>query len=315
MIIFGQGVIRCHPYVLPELEAARLQDPKAALSAFDTAVMKHVAFGISNVVRSFVLGVTSSFIVQAPKGKMKRYYQQATRFSSAFALLSDVCMMVFGGSLKRKESISARLGDILSYLYLLSSVLKNYHEQGEPVDDLPIVRYACLYCLFEIQERFDEILKNFPNRYIAWVLKILIFPLGERFSKPRDAIAHKAAQLLISPTASRERLAAGIYVSSHQTNVYADIQDALVKTIASEPIEKLIATAKKDGTITGFDAIEQAQSALENKVISQEQYTIFIEAESARKKVISVDDFSNEELVRVTSDDFANEELARVTTK
>lgn len=315
MIIFGQGVIRCHPYVLPELEAARLQDPKAALSAFDTAVMKHVAFGISNVVRSFVLGITSSFIVQAPKGKMKRYYQQATRFSSAFALLSDVCMMVFGGSLKRKESISARLGDILSYLYLLSSVLKNYHEQGEPVDDLPIVRYACLYCLFEIQERFDEILKNFPNRYIAWVLKILIFPLGERFSKPRDAIAHKAAQLLISPTTSRERLAAGIYLSSHQTNVYADIQDALVKTIASEPIEKLIATAKKDGTITGFDAIEQAQSALENKVISQEQYTIFVEAESARKKVISVDDFSNDELVRVTTGDFANDELARVTKK
>lgn len=298
MIIFGQGVIRCHPYVLPELEAARLPDPKESLAAFDTAVMKHIAFGISNVVRSFVLGITSSFIVKAPKGPMKRYYQQATRFSSAFALIADVCMVVFGGSLKRKESISARLGDILSYLYLLSAILKHYHEQGENADDLPIVRYASLLCLFEIQERFDEIIKNFPNRAIAMLLKVLIFPLGERFSKPRDAIGHKVAQLLISPTPSRERLSAGMYISSTHENVYADVQDALLKTIAAEPVEKIIVSAKKDGTITGFTAGEQAQSALDMHIISAEQFDIFMQADIARKKVIAVDDFSNEQLLQ-----------------
>lgn len=301
MIIFGQGVIRCHPYILPELEAAKLQNPKDALIAFDHAVMQHIAFGFSNVVRSFILGLTSSFIVRAPKGKMKRYYQQATRFCSAFALLSDVCMMVFGGSLKRKESISARLGDILSYLYLLSAVLKFYHEQGEPVDDLPIVRYASLYCLFEIQERFDEIIKNFPIRPIAWLLKILIFPLGERFSKPRDAIGHKVAQLLIAPTATRERLATGAFISATQENVLADIQDALLKTIASEPIEKIIKSAKKEGIITGYTSMQQAQSALDKKAITVEQFDIFIQAEEARKKVIAVDDFSSEELARVVT--------------
>ncbi|VVC75886.1 Acyl-coenzyme A dehydrogenase [Aquicella siphonis] len=297
MIIFGQGVIRCHPYILSELEAARLDDPKAALKAFDDAVMKHIAFGISNFVRSLVLGITSSYIVQAPKGRMKRYYQQATRFSSAFALLSDVCMMVFGGSLKRKESISSRLGDILSYLYLLSAVLKHYHDQGENHDDLPVVRYACLYCLFEIQERFDEILKNFPNRWLAWVLKIIIFPLGERFSKPRDAIGHKVAQLLIAPTATRERLAAGAYLTPVPENIMSELQDALIKTIEAEPIEKLIKTAKKEGRATGHSAAEQAQSALNSKAITIEQFNQFMQAEEARKKVIAVDDFSNEELV------------------
>ncbi len=299
MIIFGQGAIRCHPYIFAELEAARIEDPKKALVAFDKVLIKHMSFSISNAVRSFVLGLTSSFIVIAPKGKMKRYYQQATRFSSAFALISDVCMLLFGGSLKRKESISARLGDILSYLYLLSAVLKHYHDQGENVDDLPVVRYACLYCLFEMQERFDEIIKNFPNRIIAWLLKVMIFPIGERFSKPRDNISHKVAQLLIAPTETRQRLSEGIFLSSVPENVLADVQDALIKSIAAEPIEKQIKAAKKEGLINGYTSLEQAQSALEKNAITVEQFDIVIQAEEARKKVIAVDDFSSEELERV----------------
>lgn len=299
MIIFGQGVIRCHPYVFAEMEAVRIEDPKEALLKFDNVLMKHMGFGISNMIRSFVLGLTSSIIVRAPKGKMKRYYQQATRFSSAFAFIADVSLLVFGGSLKRKETISARLGDILSYLYLLSAVLKHFHDQGENIDDLPVVRYACLFCLFEIQERFDEIIKNYPNRWIAWVLKILIFPLGERFSKPRDQLNHKIAQLLMSPTETRQRLSMGAFLSAVPENALADVQDALVKTIAAEPIEKTIKAAKKEDRISGFTSIEQAQSALEKKIISAEQFDTFMRAEEARAKVIAVDDFSNQELTRI----------------
>lgn len=301
MIIFGQGAMRCHPYVFAELEAAKLTDPQASLIAFDKVVMQHLGFGISNIVRSLLLGLTSSFIVRAPKGKMKRYYQQATRFSSAFALLTDVCMLVLGGNLKRKESISARLGDILSYLYLLSAVLKHYHDQGENIDDLPIVRYACLLCLFEIQERFDEIIKNFPYRSLAFLLKILIFPLGERFSKPRDRMNHKIAQLLMAPSATRQRLASGAFLSDVKHNVLAEVQDALLKTIAAEPIEKIIKSAKKNGSITGLTILEQAQAALEQNVITLEEFNMFIQAEEARMKVIAVDDFSTEELAKMTS--------------
>jgi acyl-CoA dehydrogenase len=298
MIIFGQGAIRCHPYVLAELESARMQDPKLALIAFDKAVMKHIGFAISNVMRSLVLGLTSSIIVKAPAGKMKRYFQQATRFSSAFALMADVCMLTLGGSLKRKETISARLGDILSYLYLLSATLKFYYDQGQKTDDLAVVRYACLHCLFEIQERFDEIMKNFPNMWLAWLLKILIFPFGERFSKPRDRINHKVAQLLMAPTETRQRLAAGAFIAAVPENVMGDIQDALIKTIASDPIEKAIKAAKKEGSIEGYTIVEQAQAALEKKIITVEQFDLFIQAEEARMKVIAVDDFSNEELLR-----------------
>lgn len=298
MIIFGQGAMRCHPYVFPELEAARLEDEKAALKGFDKAVIKHLAFGVSNVIRSFLLGLTGSRIVRAPKGYMHKYYQYATRFSSAFALLVDVSMLTLGSDLKRKESISARLGDILSYLYLLSAVLKQYHVQGEPQEDLPLVRFACDYCLFEIQERFDAVLKNFPNPIMAAVLKVLIFPLGMHFSPPKDKLHHKIAQLLMAPTETRQRLSHGAFLATVKENVLADVQDALIKTIAAEPIEKLIRTAKRDGQIIGYTLTDQAQNALEKNIITVEQFDIFVQADEARKKVIAVDDFSSEDLAR-----------------
>lgn len=307
MIIFGQGAIRCHPYVLSELEAAKLQDEKAALSAFDKAVMKHIAFGMSNVTRSFFLALTGGHLVQAPQGPTKKYFQQATRFSSALALIADVSMLGLGSHLKRKESISARLGDILSYLYLLSAVLKQYHDHGEKTDDLPIIRFACEYCLYEIQERFNELIQNFPNRWLAAFLRIMIFPLGQHFSKPKDHLNHKIAQLLMAPTETRQRLSTGAYLAAVKENVLADLQDALIKTIAAEPVEKLIKAAKSEGTLSGYTLLEQVQSALEKKIITMEQFDIFIQAEAARKKVIAVDDFTSDELMRtITEESYVN---------
>lgn len=301
MIIFGQGVIRCHPYVLKEMETAKIEDNKRALVEFDDVLMKHIGFGISNFVRSIVLGLTSSIFVQAPPSKLKRYYQQSTRFCSAFAFLADVCMLVYGGKLKRKESISARLGDILSYLYLLSAVLKHYHDQGELPEDLPIVKYAALHCLFETQERFDEILKNFPFRWMAWILKVIIFPIGERFSRPRDDFNRKIAQLILEPTPSRERLTRGAYIAEDASNLMAQVNDALVKSIASEPIDKLIRTAKKAGTISGYTMQELAQSAVDNKIITLDEYNLLLDAEVARMKILNVDDFAPNELSRVNA--------------
>ncbi|OGT42963.1 MAG: acyl-CoA dehydrogenase [Gammaproteobacteria bacterium RIFCSPHIGHO2_12_FULL_40_19] len=298
MIIFGQGAIRCHPYVLAEMEAAQLADQHAALVAFDKAVMKHLGFGLSNVIRSILLAITSSIFVSTPTIKPKRYLQHATRFSSAFAFLVDVSMLALGSQLKRKESISARLGDILSYLYLLSAVVKHYHVQGEQSDDLPLVAFSSEYCLFEIQERFNDIINNFPNRWLALILRICIFPLGKRFTKPSDKLNHKISQLLMAPTATRQRLCEGAFLSNVKENILAEIQDALIKTIAAEPIEKLIKTKKHESNLSGYTLLEQAQTALEKNMITVEQFDIFMQAEEARKKVIAVDDFSTEDLAR-----------------
>lgn len=298
LIIFGQGAMRCHPYVLAELEAAQLTDKKAGLKAFDHAVMKHVAFGISNFIRSFSLGFSSSLFVRAPAGKLKRYYQHATRFSSAFALLADVSMLVLGGSLKRKESLSARLGDILSQLYILSAVLKHFQDQGSQQEDLPLVRYTSEYCLYNAQERFDEILQNFPNRPLAIILRALIFPFGPLYEKPKDRYHHKIAQLIMNPTEARLRLAEGAYTVSAKENILAQLQDAFIKAISAEPIEKTIRTALQQGLIKGYNLEEQAQSALDKGVITTEQFDLLNQAEEAKNKIIAVDDFTTEELAR-----------------
>jgi acyl-CoA dehydrogenase len=298
MIIFGQGAIRCHPYVFAEMEAARLQDDQVAVPAFDKALFKHIGFALSNVVRSLTLGLTGGLIVLAPKTRARRYYQQATRFCSAFALLADVAMLTLGGNLKRKESLSARLGDILSYLYLLSALLKHWHEQGEKNEDYPFVSYAGVYCLYQIQESFNDFLRNFPNRGLALLMRLLIFPLGCHFTKPKDKLNHKIAQLIMEPSASRTRLTDGAFITNTATNNLSNVQDALVKTIAAEPIDKILKTALKEGKITGYTTLEHVKSALDKGVISSELHDTFMQAYEARHKVIAVDDFTNDELIK-----------------
>ena len=297
LIIFGQGAMRCHPYVFSEFEAAQNQNETESLIAFDDALIGHMSFTMSNLVRSLVLGLTSGRVVIVPQGKTKRYFQQATRFSAAFALVADISLLVLGGTLKRKEAISARLGDILSYLYLLSAILKHYHNQGKNGDDLPLVRWAGLTCLYEIQQRFDELLKNFPNRWVAVFLRILIFPLGRHFAKPSDKIGHKVAQLILNQTPSRYRLTEGAFVSAVPGNMPALLEDALLKTITAEPIEKRLRAAVNEGLLRNGTIEEQAKQAFIKQLISQDQLDIILQAEEARQKVIAVDDFATEDLM------------------
>lgn len=298
MIIFGQGAMRCHPYILAEFNAASLPDEKSSLKAFDKALFGHLGFTITNFFRTLVLGLTSAKLVKAPNTATKRYFQQATRFSAAFATLADVSLLVLGGSLKRKESISARLGDVLSYLYLISAVLKHYQDEGSPPEDLPIVRWACLTCLYEIQQRIYELLDNFPNRWLSHFLKFLIYPAGRVFSRPAHKLSFKVAQLILTPSAARDRLAAGAFTLDIPNNALALMEKALQKVIAAELIEKLIKAAAHDKILKGENLAEQAQAALDHGIISSEQMETLQQAESARREVIAVDDFAPEELAR-----------------
>src|SRR6185369_12727351 len=173
MIIFGQGAIRCHPFVLKEIQAAGAND----LAAFDAALWGHIAFTLANAARSLWLGFAGGHGVAVPGSpETKSYLQMMTRFSSAFALLADVSMFVIGGNLKRREKISARLGDILSYLYMASAVVKRFHDEGRPKDDLPLLHWAIYDTFFKLQVAMDGVLENFPNRFVAALLRVLVFP-------------------------------------------------------------------------------------------------------------------------------------------
>jgi acyl-CoA dehydrogenase len=213
MIIFGQGAIRSHPYVLKEIAATHDPDHDHALHQFDEALFGHISFALSNAARSFVFGLSNGHGIPVPHGGgTRRYYQQLTRFSSAFALSADAVMAVLGGSLKRREKLSARLGDVLSMLYLCSATLKRFEDDGRPAEDLPLLHWAMQDALYKIQQAFDGVIMNFPSAPARFVLSGLIFPLGQRLSPPSDHLGHQIATLLMQPGAARDRLTAGMYL-------------------------------------------------------------------------------------------------------
>lgn len=294
LIIFGQGVIRCHPFVLNEMKAGRTLNFRKGLRLFDKLIYQHVYFASSNIIRSFILGILNAYNVVVPRKALSRYLQLATRFSSVLAMLSDMCMLYYGGKLKRKENISARLGDILSHLYLISSLVKFYNDAEAPEEDLPIVQYAAQYCLHEIQEAIRDILKNFPNKFLAFILKIIIFPLGLRINKPNDFLQQQIATTMTSSSSVRNRLTQGI---CRETNpILIQMQTAIDLILFAEPFEKQLRQQKKDGLISGLDMLSLAKEALEKNLLSEDNFLLIKNAYDALMQVLAVDDFAADEL-------------------
>lgn len=294
MIIFGQGLVRCHPYALSEMEAAGMENQGDAVKLFDKAVFSHMGFTLSNIVRSFILGLSHARFAFVPKLPCKPYLQHFTRFSSSFALMADMCMFIFGGDLKRKERVSARLGDVVSYLYIGAAVLKMHADRGYPMEEKALIQWACQDALFQIQTAFDELLLNLPNRWVAGFLRVLLFPLGKRFEKPSDRLDHELAKLLMTPSVTRDQLIHGIYLKeSKSTNVnpFFTLTKTLDQAIAIEPIEKKLHQLEKAKEIKGFDTAELAAEAYRKQLISEAEYTLWKAADALRMSIIHVDDF------------------------
>jgi len=292
LIIFGQGAIRCHSWVLKEMRAATDPDPVRGSRLFDEALFGHVGFFFQNLFRSFFLGLTDARWISVPvSGPARRYYQRLTRMSAAFALMADTAMLVLGGALKRKERLSARLGDVLSYLYLASACLKRFHDQGSPKEDLPLLEWACENALNKIQQRLDQLIRNFPNRPIAWMLKFLIFPAGKLYKGPTDRQIQRVARLLLRPSPARDRLTAGIYTSTDPTDPIGRLEVALMKIIAAEAAEKKLRGAARMGRLGASDEASLVREAFKQGVLSQEEADLVLAAQQARQDAIRVDDF------------------------
>lgn len=297
MIIFGQGAIRSHPFIYKELESLSEHDNNEALKQFDRALFGHMRFFITNTIRCFLNGVTNAWFIRSPArahSKVKRYYKQATRMSAAFALVTDISLMVLGGSLKRREKISARLGDILSHLYLLSAVLKHYQDQGEHESDLPFVEWACQHNLQRIQTAFNGFLHNFPNRPVSLLLRWVIFPWGRLYAPPNDQLGHKISKLLINPSEMRNRLTEGVFIPEGDDEAVTQLESALRKVVDAEPIEKKIRSFQKSykPEYSGYESMVKA--AIAEGIIDKDEGTILQQANEARTKVIAVDDFTFE---------------------
>ena len=294
LIIFGQGAIRCHPYVLREMHAAKDPDHARASVEFDDAFTSHIGHTIANGVRAFVHGLSGAIFAPRPAGaapETARYYQRTAQLSAAFALLADVSMLAMGGALKRREKISARLGDVLSMMYLISATLKHYEDQGRIREDLPLLHWSVRDALWQAQQAIDAIYTNFPVPALRAVLRWMVFPLGTPFRPPKDRHNHRCAKLVLEPGAARERLTAGMYLPKGEEDATGVLEAAFTATVACEPIEKKLREAVKSGAVVLRSGLDAATFARDKGLISADEHALWQRKERLRKDVIKVDDF------------------------
>ena len=294
LIIFGQGAIRAHPWLLKEMEAARDPRPEAR-KIFDKVLFAHVGNVISNMVRAWMLGVSVGFATRAPvNGPTARYFRQVTRMSAAFSFVSDLVLLSLGGRFKVKEKLSGRLADALIHLYMCCAVLKRYEDDGRPEADLPLLTWAVEDSLHIVQESLKGVLANFPVPGIGSVIKLIIFPLGAPYSQPSDRTGRHVARILLTENESRNRLVSGVYISD-QDDASGRVHTAFHLALTSTNAENAIHNALNEPvTYENYEVL--VQKAVESGVITEEQATTVRLAQEATRAVIQVDEFTREEI-------------------
>ena len=303
LIIYGQGAIRCHPFVLKELHAAGDEDQDRGMLEFDDALFGHIGYAISNMARSFFLALTHAKFSRVPLNTpTRRYYQNINRYSAAFALASDFAMLTLGGALKKRELLSARLGDVLSSMYLASTVLKHFENQGRRATDLPLVEWSVRTLMYQAQEALHAFLRNFPNRLVATLLRVFIFPRGRTYSAPSDEIAARVVEIVTTPGESRERLSSLAYTTLEPSNPLGLLQEALELSREHIPLERRLRQARKEGLIHADYLGLQIDEALKAQVVSQAEARSLREYHEKVLALLYVDDFTTEELARVPAD-------------
>ncbi|MCR4265520.1 acyl-CoA dehydrogenase [Nitratireductor sp. ZSWI3] len=303
LMIFGQGAIRSHPYILDELLALSAEDGERGLDVFDETFWKHVGHAFKTAGRAFLRGWSGGMLGPAPKGTaMPGAFRRLSRHSSAFALLTDFALMTLGGTLKRKEMISARLGDILAELYLLGAVLKRFEAEGRQPADRPIVDYLMLAGEARIGAAFRGVLDNLPARPAAWLVRLIAFPLGVPNPAPPDKLTVKLAEILLRPSQQRDRLTPDLYLGEgHDEHPLKDLEKAFRLVVEAAPIEKKM---RERG-------LQDPGAAFEKGVITESELEQLIEAKAAVDRVIAVDAFEMDEISATASQHRRSKPAAR----
>ena len=297
LLIFGQGSILCHPYILKEMRAAQDPDAKAGLDALDGALYPHIGGAISNAVRSLWFGLTGAGIGAVPgDAYTKKFFRKLNRYAANLALLTDVSLGALGGRLKFKESLSGRLGDVLSHLYMMGAVLKRHHDEGCPDADKPLLAWAFHNSAYEIELALSQALRNFPIKPLGWLLWPLVFPLGRRAEAPGDRLSRRVANLLMNPNEARERLAAGVFLTPGDNNPGGRINSYLAQAIAAEPVERKFLKALKSGQIDALEFPAQLDEAVRLGAINADERAQLEALRALTLDTIMVDDFDTEEL-------------------
>lgn len=287
LIIFGQGAVRCHPYLLEEIMAAENEDREAGLDSFHARIYRHLGHTFITTFRSLFHGLTGGRLAHQPRGAgpAAKYYRLISRYSASLAFATEVALISLGAELKRKEMISARLGDVLGELYLLSCVLKRFSWEGRPKEDLPLVQWCCLTGFKRIEEAFDQVCRNYPSRPLSWLLRAFIIPLGLTRHEPPDDLSKQCAELLMSPSATRDRLTAGVYRGSGDDGM-ARLETAFRLVLESRPVQDKLEAEK----------CEDVDTAMSSGIITESEAELLRRTAEAVDAAIEVDAFDAEVL-------------------
>ena len=286
LMVFGQGAIRAHPYMLKEILALGDANRARGLDEFDREFWRHVAHTMRTSVRTVARNWTGGLLSPVPDaGRAKPFYAKMGAYSAGFALTSDIALLTLGGALKFKESLSARLGDILSELYFLSAALKRWEDEGRQDEDFPVLDYCMTAGFARIETSFDLVFANLPNRLAATLLRFAILPLGRRARGPSDRQMKACADILMQPGAARDRLTDGVYVGGKDEAI-GRLLDAFDQVLATQPIHDRLKTQK----------IKDWKAAHKTGLVSDAEAAALDAADKAVADVIAVDDFAPEDV-------------------
>ena len=299
LMIFGRGAIRFHSYVLKQMALASHADQDQALQEFDELLLQHIGFAVSNAASSLLLSLGFGVFSQVPGDRISRpYFRALNRLAASFALLADTSMMLLGGELKRRERLSARLGDVLSHLYLASAALKRYHDLGYPEHSQPMLRWAVEESLGKAEQALEELLSNFPSKLLGCALRLLVLPLGRRHKGPSDELDAEVAGIIgrNSGDPALEELLEGCYRPQAEQDPVGALQYAMNLLQDVQPLQKKLHKAVKAGQVQELPGQSLIDAALAAGTLNPEEAHSLHQAEAARRVVIDVDDFAKEEL-------------------
>jgi acyl-CoA dehydrogenase len=315
LMIFGQGAVRCHPYLLKEMQAVDDPDPQRALQAFDAAVFSHLGLLVSNVARAAFHGLTGARLIRVPEaGPATHHYRGVARLSAIYAVVADASLLSLGGTLKRRERLSGRLADVLSQLYLVSAMLKRFECEGRPAAERPLLDWACEDALHRAQESLAALLRELPHRSLGWLLARLAFPFGRPWRPPSDRLGDILAAALIEPGGLRDRITASMYVPRGLQEPLGRLEDAHAKVSAAEHIERRVQQAITAGRLRRALPLQVLSEARLAGIITEQEAALLRAAEEARRVALAVDDFDPRELERIAWRENAEPSLAHPST-
>ncbi|MES9816976.1 MAG: acyl-CoA dehydrogenase [Candidatus Thiodiazotropha sp.] len=314
LMIFGQGAIRSHPYVMQEMTLAHAEDNQETLARFDTTLTAHIGHSISNFARTLTMGLGLSREV-VPNGNLHLlpYYRHFNRLSSLFAMITDVALLNLNAKLKFKEMLSARLGDLLSMLFLGSMVIKQHEDSQHPEEEWPVVQWALDHLLHQYQVAFDQLMENWPNRWVPGVLKRLAFPIGRRYSAPKDSLEKSVVELITVDSATRIKMTSGLFLEVAANNPLAEVNQVFLESLNLQPILKRLNHALRTGELEKTEDMELADAALQAAMITEHEAEQLRRFDRHLMAIIHVDDFDESELIRTPYHKYGQDDQQQIT--